>query len=219
MLPRRAVITFSQADLHRMTKEKGASIVEPWSSFRVLYYIAGTNTVVVRAFFGGPNIAALVEELSAFGVSEFVVWGYCGSIARDGRIGDLYLVRSALREDGISYHYLDDDNDYVTSDWVDDWMPVIEEEGFRAVRVWSTDAIYRETEGKVDAYARRGISGVEMEAASLYAVSRAKGLKAAAFLVVSDLFSAGQWVSGFHGKPFKDGVKKMSRFMNEKVVV
>lgn len=219
MLPGRAVIVFSDADLRRMTEGKGSSVVEPWAPFRPLRHITGTGTIVARAFFGGPNIAALVEELSAFGVSEFVLWGYCGSIAENGRIGDLYLARGALREDGISYHYLEDDNDYVSSDWVDEWMPVIEGEGICAVHIWSTDAIYRETEGKVDSCARRGISGVEMEVASLYAVTRAKGLKAAAFLVVSDLFSGGKWSGGFHGKPFRNGVKKMSRFMNEKVVI
>jgi len=219
MLPERAVITFSDADLRKMTNRKGSTTVQAWVPFRALHHLTGTRTIVTRSSFGGPNVAALVEELCAFGVREFVLWGYCGGIAKDSRIGDLYLARGAIREDGISHHYLEDEGDYVASNWIGDWMSAGEAEGFRVVDIWSIDAIYRETEGKIEAYAKRGIAGVEMEVASLYAVCLAKGLKAIAFLVVSDLFSGGEWVGGFHGKPFKEGVKRMSRFMNEEAVL
>jgi len=216
-LPRRAIITFQNADARRLTDGRESSVVEAWTPFRTLYRLSGTETVVARSFIGGPNVAALVEELSAFGVEEFVLWGYCGGIAEDSAIGEIYLARSAMREDGISYHYLDSEDDYVLSDWADDWTPVGIAAGFRVADIWSIDAIYRETEKKIRAYAQRGIAGVEMEVASLYAVCKAKGLKGIAFLVVSDVFTAGKWVNGFHGKLLREGVKRMARFMGEEV--
>lgn len=160
-----------------------------------------------------------MEELSAFGVREFVLWGYCGGMAPDSAVGDIYLAGRALREEGVSYHYLEDEEDMVLSRWVDDWSPASVGSGFRVADIWTTDAIYRETQNKIDACVERGILAVEMEVASFYAVGRAKDLKAVAFLVVSDVFNNGTWTSGFHTRPFKEGVKKLSRFMSEKVVV
>jgi uridine phosphorylase len=218
-LPHRGIVTFSDADLRRLTAGRTASIVEAWVPFRTIYHLSGTSTAAIRSSFGGPNIAALMEELSAFGVREFVLWGYCGGMAPDSAVGDVYLARRALREEGISYHYLEDEDDMVLSRWADDWAPAGVEAGFRIADIWTTDAIYRETQNKIDACIERGISAVEMEAASFYAVARAKGLKAVAFLVVSDVFNNGKWTSGFHTKAFKEGVKKLSRFMNEKAVI
>lgn len=218
MLPPRVIITFSDADLGRLTAGRAASIVKAWAPFRTIYHLPGTSTAAIRSSFGGPNIAALMEEFSAFGVREFVLWGYCGGMAPDSAVGDIYLAGRALREEGVSYHYLEDEEDMILSHWAQDWIPAGVEAGFRVADIWTTDAIYRETQSKIDACIERGISAVEMEAASFYAVGRAKDLKAVAFLVVSDVFNNGKWLSGFHTKAFKEGVKKLSLFMNEKAV-
>lgn len=217
-LPERAIITFNETDLRRLTEDRGACIVDAWAPFRMIHLLSGTSTVVVRSSFGGPNIAALMEELSAFGVREFVLWGYCGGMGPDRAVGDVCLAGSALREEGISWHYLEDDNDMVSSPWADDWAPAAAGAGFPIIDIWTTDALYRETENKIDACIKRGISAVEMETASFYAVAGAKSLKAAAFLVVSDVFNNGKWISGFHTKAFKEGAKKLARFMKEKAV-
>jgi len=219
-LPERAIVTFSEADLKRLTQNRDASIVDAWAPFRMIHRLSGTSTVVIRSSFGGPNIAALMEELSAFGVREFVLWGYCGGMGPVRAVGDVCLAGSALREEGISWHYLEDENEMVSSAWADDSTDAAAGSGFPFVDVWTTDAIYRETENKIEACIERGISVVEMEVASFYAVARARDLKAAAFLVVSDLFNNnGTWTSGFHTRAFREGVKKLARFMNGKAVL
>lgn len=217
-LPERAIITFSNGDLRRLTEKGQVPVVASWQPFRTIYSLSA-STIAVNSFFGGPNIAALVEELSSFGVREFILWGYCGGISASSRIGSLYIAGRALREDGISYHYLEDDNEFVSSDWVKEWSPVAEHEGFQCADVWSTDAIYRETHQKIADYARRGITAVEMETASLYAVCKAKGLKAVAFLIVSDLVNTRTWQGGFHTRPFKESVRTMARFITERAVL
>lgn len=217
-LPERAIITFSNGDLRRLTEKGDAPAVTAWQPFRAIYSLSA-STIAVNSFFGGPNVAALVEELSSFGVREFILWGYCGGISASSGIGSLYVAGRALREDGISYHYLEDDSEFVSSDWAKEWFAVCESRGFQCVDVWSTDAIYRETHQKITDYAGRGITAVEMETASLYAVCRSKGLKAAAFLVVSDLINTATWQGGFHTRPFKEGVRNMARFMTEKAIL
>lgn len=217
-LPERVIITFSNGDLRRLTeKAHTAAPIAAWQPFRTIYGLS-PSTAAVNSFFGGPNIAALVEELSSFGAGEFILWGYCGGISRSCKIGDLYIAGRALREDGISYHYLDDDDEFVSSEWAKEWSGIAEGAGLHCVDVWSTDALYRETNRKIADYSARGVAAVEMETASLYAVCRAKGLKGVAFLIVSDLINEGEWQAGFHTRPFKEGVKSMARFMADHAI-
>ncbi len=217
-LPARAVVVFSNGDLKKISNNKEAVINEAWRPFRTLYHIMGSNTVITQCSIGGPGIAALAEELADFGVKECMLWGYCGAISDSVNIGDVIIVKGALREDGASYHYMEKDEDYVESNWFEKWVYVKDVYGFREGTIWSTDAIYRETENKVSRFRERGVLGVEMEAASFYAVCRYRGIKGIAFLVVSDAFREGLWKSGFHAKPFKEGVKRLTKFILERVI-
>jgi len=64
------------------------------------------------------------------------------------------------------------------------------------------------------------VLGVEMEVASFYAVCRAKGLRAAAFLVVSDLFRKdGTWIPGFFMPEFSKGAKQLGLFLREQAII
>ncbi|MCX5817596.1 MAG: nucleoside phosphorylase [Proteobacteria bacterium] len=217
-LPERVIIVFDSGDLKRVLNKKKHRLIDAWLNFRWLYRIEESNTIITRSYFGGPNIAALVEELAVFGVKEFVIWGYAGGIDNQLKIGDVIVAKGALREDGISYHYVDDEDDFVYSDWFEEWEQHTKEWGFREGIIWSCDAIYRETREKIRKYRKAGISAVEMEVASFYAVCTFKGVKGIALLIVSDLLNDEGWTGGFHTKPFREGVKKMSKFMQEMVV-
>ncbi|MCX5805060.1 MAG: nucleoside phosphorylase [Proteobacteria bacterium] len=223
-LPGRAIIVFSIGDLKRILAGKNHKLVDAWTRFKRLYLIEGTDTIIVNSSFGGPNIAALVEELSSFGVSEFIIWGYCGGIGKSVNLGDIIIAEGALREDGVSYHYIEgtdgeNTDSFIYTDWLDEWEGQAGDRGFHKGLIWSCDAIYRETEDKVIKYRNMGISAVEMEVASFYAVCRYREVKGIAFLVVSDLLNDKGWTPGFHTAPFSQGVKKMLEFMIEKVIV
>ena len=219
LLPKRALIVFTPADLKLLVRETVAGIIPEWRPFKRLYRPEGKVTVLTRSLFGGPSIAALAEELAAFGVREFCVWGYCGGIGAAAPVGDIILVTAALREDGISYHYLDGEEEFVPSDWAAEWEQRAETAGFLTGTVWSSDALYRETVDKVARYNARGILGVEMEVASLYSVCRQKGLKAVAFLVVSDMVRSEGWQSGFNSSALKRGTRRLAGFIEEHVIV
>ena len=217
-LPARALVTFSAGDLKRATNNEKTIINVAWRPFRTIHHMKGSDTVITQCSFGGPNIAALVEELAAFGMKECVLWGYCGAIRSGINIGDVIIAKKALREDGVSYHYLEEDEDFVESNWFEKWVFAKDDYAFREGAIWSCDAIYRETEEKISRYGERGILGVEMEVASFYAVCRHVGVKGIAFLVVSDTFRDGRWKSGFHTKPFKEGIKRLTEFVLDKVI-
>ena len=217
-LPERAIIVFNSGDLKRVLNRKKHRLIDAWLNFRWLYRIEEHNTIVTRSYFGGPNVAALVEELAAFGVKEFVIWGYAGGIDNQLMIGDAIVARGALREDGVSSHYIDDEDTFIYSDWFGEWERHTKEWGFREGIIWSCDAIYRETVEKIRKYREAGISAVEMEVASFYAVCKFKGVKGIALLIVSDLLNDEGWMGGFHTKQFRDGVRKLSKFVLEEVI-
>ncbi len=217
-LPERAIITFHTGDLRRLTNRVAATPVDAWSPFRPVYRFKNKETIVVRSHYGGPNIAALVEEFSAFGVKEFLLWGYCGALKVPPQIGDILFAEGAVREDGVSHHYVADQDGPVYSGWVDGWKEDAAKAGFFRGLVWSCDAIYRETRNKVTRYADMGITGVEMEVASFYSVSNYRAVRSMAFLVVSDLLTDGIWTSGFRHKEFKEGVRRLVDFLVETAI-
>lgn len=212
-LPRRAIIAFSVTDVKALLTNTHQKPIRAWSGFRNLFLIDNSETIIARCFFGGPNVAALVEELSAFGVREFVLWGYCGGISDDVSIGDTLIAKGALRQDGVSYHYLDSTDDFVYTDWFQKWHKKAIASGIHPAMIWSCDALYRETKNKIISYKKMGIHAVEMEVASLYAVCKSKKLKGIAFLVVSDLFRKGKWQPGFFEESFKDGARRLRAFL------
>jgi len=217
-LPARAIIVFNTGDLKKIASKKETIINEAWQPFRSLYHITGSNTVMTQCSIGGPGVAALVEELAAFGVSECALWGYCGAISDGIDIGDVIIAKSALREEGVSHHYTEKDDDFIESNWFEKWVQVKDAYNFHDGAIWSTDAIYRETGNKVSRFREKGVLGVEMETASFYAVCRYIDIKGIAFLVVSDAFRGDTWKSGFHTKPFKEGIKRLTKFVLEMVI-
>lgn len=214
VLPKRAIIAFNNVDLRRILAELEHTLLVGWSPFRTIYKIKDKETIITKSPIGGPNIAAVVEEFSSFGVKEFILWGYCGGIKKGLKFGDTILAQGALREDGVSYHYVEDnEDDIVYSNWLDKWQGLAKDAGFLEGNVWSCDAIYRETTQKVMKYGSEGILAVEMEVASFYSVCKFRAVKGIAFLVVSDILTAEKWSAGFYNKQFKKGAKKLMDFL------
>jgi len=214
-LSQRAIITFNLGDVKAIIHNSQQKPIKAWSNFRSLFLIDGSKTIVTRCFFGGPNIAALVEELSAFGVQEFILWGYCGGISEDVALGDLLVAEKALRQDGVSYHYLSNTDEFVAAPWFRPWRTIAVAAGIRPALIWSCDALYRETKNKISAYRKMGIHAVEMEVASFYAVCTARKLKGIAFLVVSDRFDQNTWQPGFLDQSFRNGARMLKDFLLE----
>ncbi len=219
-LPKRAIIVVSSTDLRSLRQNLSAGLLDTWAPFRRIYRLGEKEMILTRSWYGGPNIASLIEELSAFGVREFCLWGYLGGISPGISVGDIVIATGALRDEGVSYHYIDDGEDTVYSEWAQEWSLHPNCKEFGTGIVWSCDAIYRETRQKLDTCRRKGVLGVEMEVASFYAVCQAKGLKGVAFLVVSDLFKDdGTWVPGFFTPEFSTGAKRLGAFLQEHAIV
>src|SRR4029450_1601955 len=55
---------------------------------------------------GAPGVVAILEELIALGVRRFVSIGTAGALAKRLRIGDFVICDRAIRDEGVSHHYL-----------------------------------------------------------------------------------------------------------------
>jgi uridine phosphorylase len=218
LLPHRAIIVFTPADLGQLVRETKAEPMPVWHPFKRLYRPRGKETILARSRIGGPAVAALVEELAAFRVREFCLCGYCGGIGADVRVGDVILATAAFREEGVSSHYLENEDELVGSEWATQWELPSKKARILAGPVWTCDALYRETAKKVARYAERGALGVEMEVASFYAVCKQKDLKAAAFLVVSDLVRPDGWESGFKSTQLQKGTARLLTYVKKYVI-
>jgi nucleoside phosphorylase len=157
---------------------------------------------------GAPYAVMIAETLIAWGARTLVFLGWCGAVSGEVAIGDLVLPTAALIDEGTSRNYLPGvDRSAPSNSLVQRVMEVCAAAGVavRSGPVWTTDAVFRETRGKVRGYQRRGALAVEMETSALFAVGAFRAVDTAALLVVSDDLSTLSWRPGFKDPRFARG--------------
>jgi uridine phosphorylase len=158
---------------------------------------------------GAPAAVAAVEDLAAMGTSAFVSVGSAGSLQRDLHVGDLVLCGSAIRDEGVSHHYLPAAKlAKATPDLAAALAAGLRQVGatFRAGTSWTIDTPYRETVAEARQYQAEGVLCVEMEAAALFAVAEVRGLRIASAFVISDSLSDLVWNPQFHAPQVEAGL-------------
>ncbi len=158
---------------------------------------------------GAPAAAAALEELAALGTARFVSIGTAGSLQRDLRVGDLVLCEAAIRDEGVSHHYLPPARLAVPSAALTARLGAeIGAAGFdvRIGTSWTIDAPYRETVAEARHYQAENVLCVEMEAAALFAVGSFRGVEVASAFVISDSLAELVWDPQFHGPEVETGL-------------
>ncbi|MDR0896493.1 MAG: nucleoside phosphorylase [Oscillospiraceae bacterium] len=147
-----------------------------------------------RSPMGGGASAALMEEMIVMGCKRFVFFGACGALDAAVAPHQLIVPTAAYRDEGTSYHYAP------ASDWIEvktaDRLSALLE-GLHVPhlrgKVWTTDAIYRETRGVAQRRKQAGCLAVDLECASLMAVSQFRGVEAYQFLHAEDCLDGESW--------------------------
>jgi uridine phosphorylase len=145
---------------------------------------------------GAPLAAIVLEELIALGCRSFVACGGAGVLDKDVAAGHLVVPTSAVRDEGTSYHYLPPAREVeVDARAVDAIAATLTAAGvsFRLAKTWTTDAVYRETPGRVRSRAAEGCLTVEMEAAALAAVAQFRNVPLGIILYGGDDVSGLAW--------------------------
>jgi uridine phosphorylase len=158
---------------------------------------------------GAPAAAAALEELAAAGTPAFVSVGTAGSLQQDLTVGDLVLCRAAIRDEGVSHHYLPPAKLATAPAAMSAALAAAMGDagiGFRTGTSWTIDTPYRETVAEARHYQGEGVLCVEMEAAALFAVAQVRGLQVASAFVISDSLADLVWNPQFHGKEVETGL-------------
>jgi uridine phosphorylase len=117
---------------------------------------------------GAPLAAALLEEVIGFGCRKFIACGGCGVLQPDLAVGHLILVSGAVRDEGVSYHYLPPAREVIANEaGVRALTTILRQRGlpYQEGKTWTTDAPYRETPTKIAQRRAEGCLTVEMAAA------------------------------------------------------
>lgn len=145
---------------------------------------------------GAPLAAGLLEEMIARGCRKFIVCGGCGVLDRDIAVGHLLVPTAAIRDEGVSYHYLPPARE-VQADpkGIAALETVLTRHAmdYLLTKTWTTDAIYRETPAKARAYLAEGCLAVEMESAGFFAVANFRNVSLGQILYGGDAVIPGRW--------------------------
>lgn len=215
-LPSTLIATF-QGTIYRdlvneTTAEQAAQV--PSAVMTVAQGKIGETPVAVRKLgIGAPAAVTVLEEAIALGVRDIIIVGTGGSLQPALPIGSVIIPTSAIREEGVSFHYVPAGADLSPD-------PTLTQALAEAVvgqgsivtfgPVWTTDAPYREMRSKVLAYGAIGALAVEMEASALFALAQFRGVRLGIVLTISDeLFH--EWRPGFHTAELRAGQKAITQ--------
>ncbi len=206
-MPPGHLLTFTRADFQEIELLAGRSPESRFildCPFREVHW-QGRQIGVTGPTPGAPYAVMVLEKLIALGARSIVAWGWCGSLRSQAVIGDLILPEAAISEEGTSGHYPGAQKvSRPDARLCQTLRGALTAAGltFHAGPIWTTDALYRETRGKVRAYSAQGVWAVEMELAALFNVARFRGIALAGLLVVSDELFTLTWRHGLREEAF-----------------
>ncbi|MBN2407065.1 MAG: nucleoside phosphorylase [Elusimicrobia bacterium] len=163
----------------------------------VYEFVHGGRRITVGALpVGAPLAAIVLEGYIAGGAASIVACGTAGVLDESVPKGAVILPDSAVRDEGTSYHYLEPQAEAVPHP---DSLAAIKRAcekrrtGYTEGRVWTTDAFFRETAGKIKERKRQGCVAVDMEASALFAVAGFRGVKLGQILYGMDSVAGEAW--------------------------
>lgn len=199
--PRIAVSCFSHVTMDRLVRELHAEQI-------ALIHVANLDIPVYRAryhdldvalftsYVGAPGCVSLLEDLFVLGAQRLVLFGTCGVL--DASIADcsILIPDRAVRDEGTSYHYAPAaDEIEVNPRYREAFIDILNRHGcsYTVGKVWTNDAIYRETREKVRRRREDGCVCVDMECSAVAALAAFRGKEVFHFFYAADHLADEAW--------------------------
>jgi uridine phosphorylase len=176
-------------------------IANPMKNFSFMehtMYTGEYNGTRITAMNGGmfsANTAITTEIVCSIQAESIIRLGSCGALREDIKVGDLILATASMRGDGVTPYYVD--NGFITEP--DPQLIGAIEKAAKKLgatvhtgKVWSTDALLRETKELVEEKAAAGAIAVDMVSSALLTIAQLNKVKAASLLAVSDNVMTGE---------------------------
>jgi uridine phosphorylase len=145
---------------------------------------------------GSALSAGILEDVIAFGCCKFIACGGCGVLEKEIAPGHLIVISAALRDEGVSYHYLPPAREVQANELgMKSLVDILSDLGIPHLvgKTWTTDAPYRETFDKIMKRKEEGCIVVEMEAAGMMAVAQYRDVIFGQVLYAGDDLSGTEW--------------------------
>lgn len=158
-----------------------------------IYKVKNEDIIIYRTLIGGPITVAMMEELHARGVNTFIIFGSCGKLCQLEK-GAFIVPEEAYRDEGTSFHYAPE-SEFIKVETAKKLEEIFKKNNisYEVAKTWTTDALYRETVGKMEDKLKLGCKVVDMECASIMAFAKLRGVKAYQFLYTEDTLENKSW--------------------------
>ena len=202
-LPPVGVSCFSRVTFERLCSALGAVRIEGTEIGN-----ANGDVPIYRAAFAGHPFALFLspvgaaacvgqyEDLFAAGLRAAVVFGTCGVLDRSIPDCGVILPSSAVRDEGVSYHYAAPSDEIpVNVGTLEAAKNVLNAIGvdYASGKVWTMDAVYRETRGLVEQRKAEGCIAVDMECSALAALAAFRKRTILQFFYAADNLDSETW--------------------------
>ena len=154
---------------------------------------------------GGSVSVGIMEEIAFNKDKQMLFFGSCGSLDKEISSGALLVPTAAYRDEGTSFHYAPP-SDYIEVSTADRLAEIFDEIDvpYRKTKIWTTDALYRETKRNMLARKAEGCSAVDMECAALMACAKFRGYDVYEFVYTADCLDGDEWDKRILGNGEKD---------------
>ncbi len=192
------IITFFKEAMHKLIEE--GRITHHFTicgeNELKIYRFTDENILIMHGTIGCPACAGFMDGMIGMGIKKIIFCGGGGVLDKSIAVGKLIICNGAIRDEGFSYHYVKPSRIIYTDPKINgiisDYLINIGAEFINGIS-WTTDAVYRETRGKVNMRRDEGAVIVEMEQSGCIAVAQARGVKYGAILYAGDDVSGDAW--------------------------
>ncbi|WP_227531796.1 nucleoside phosphorylase [Mammaliicoccus sciuri] len=128
------------------------------------------------------------------GATKFVMFGSAGSLDNERTFNKFIIPTHSYRDEGMSYHYAPP-SDYIKVKNANKVTEVFNKLALPFIegKVWTTDAVLRETNLQYNKRKKEGCIAVDMELAGVQSVCDFHGFELFSFLVTGDVLSEGTY--------------------------
>ena len=167
---------------------------------------------------GASAAVRTLEEIQVLGFDNFISVSICGGLQDDCKVGDIFLIDQAGRDEGTSMHYMSPAifsyphfgfTEFLNEEFGKTDVP------FKMGLCWTTDAPYRETKKKVAYWKKKITLGVEMESSALFSLSKYRNFALSTFLIVSDVLKTSEWDPKFSSQTIKQSMDQLNLFFTQ----
>lgn len=166
--------------------------VKNFSFMEYTMYTGDFNGTQVTSINGGRFSAdtSITTEILCNAQAKIMIrLGSCGALRKDIKIGDLVVVDTAVRGDGVTPYYVD--KDFVTRADPELTQQLVDSAKATGLTVhvgpcWTTDALLRETREHIGKAVEKGAIVVDMVTSTFLTICQLYKIPAAVILAVSD---------------------------------